>query len=55
MWPSITYQPFQLARAMFGAKPWREPPPLLQGDLADWRSRTKSDDPSIVLPVLPSS
>ena len=55
MWPSITYQPLQLARAMMGAKPWRDPTPLPHTDRDDWRSRTNSEDPSISLPVLPSS
>ncbi len=55
MWPSITYQPRQLARALLGARPWREPSPLPRADIADWRSQTQSEDPSIALPVLPSS
>jgi MoaA/NifB/PqqE/SkfB family radical SAM enzyme len=28
LWPSIVYQPFQLLRALIGAKPWRTAPPL---------------------------
>jgi MoaA/NifB/PqqE/SkfB family radical SAM enzyme len=28
LWPSITFQPLQLARAMVGAKVWRAPEPL---------------------------
>jgi len=28
LWPSIVYQPMQLVRALFGAKPWRATPPL---------------------------
>lgn len=34
MWSSITYQPLQLARAVAGAKAWRKPLPLLQGERA---------------------
>lgn len=26
LWPSIVFQPMQLARALWGAKPWRRPP-----------------------------
>ncbi len=32
LWPSITYQPHQLARAMVGAKVWRSIPPLEAGE-----------------------
>jgi MoaA/NifB/PqqE/SkfB family radical SAM enzyme len=28
LWPSIVYQPYQLVRAIAGAKPWRSVPPL---------------------------
>jgi MoaA/NifB/PqqE/SkfB family radical SAM enzyme len=28
LWPSITYQPLQLVRAMIGARVWQGPPPL---------------------------
>jgi MoaA/NifB/PqqE/SkfB family radical SAM enzyme len=28
LWPSVTFQPAQLARAMIGAKVWRQPRPL---------------------------
>lgn len=55
MWPSITYQPIQLARAMTGAKPWRHPTPLPRHEWADWQTGTDTSDPSISLPILPSS
>jgi hypothetical protein len=35
LWPSITYQPGQLARAMVGAKVWRKPGPLAEGERVD--------------------
>ena len=34
MWPSITYQPVQLARAMAGGKVWQRPQPLGEGERA---------------------
>ncbi len=37
MWPSITFQPLQLARAMVGAKVWRQPVPLAADERADWK------------------
>ncbi len=52
MWPSITYQPLQLARAMARSKPWRNPKPLPKEERADWRRRTNVNDPSIALPIL---
>ena len=50
LWPSITFQPAQLARAMAGAKVWRNPKPLAREERADW-SRSVGD---ISLPVLTS-
>src|SRR5262245_3548246 len=35
LWPSITFQPLQLARAMVGAKVWRQPAALLPEERAD--------------------
>jgi MoaA/NifB/PqqE/SkfB family radical SAM enzyme len=32
LWPSITYQPHQLVRAMVGAKIWQKTPPLAEGE-----------------------
>jgi hypothetical protein len=37
LWPSITFQPRQLVRAMAGAKVWRKTIPLPVEDRADWR------------------
>ncbi len=28
MWPSIVFQPLQLAKAMLGSRVWRKPKPL---------------------------
>ena len=39
LWPSITYQPVQLARAIVGAKVWRRPAPLPRGDGATSAAR----------------
>lgn len=50
LWSSITYQPFQLARAMVNGKVWRRPDSLRPEEKADW-SRHIGDLP---LPVLPS-
>jgi hypothetical protein len=38
LWPSITFQPQQLVRAMAGAKVWRQPTPLLAEERAKWQS-----------------
>ncbi len=51
LWPSITFQPTQLARAMAGARVWRKPLPLTHDDRADWRGATGD----IPLPVFCSS
>ena len=37
LWPSITYQPVQLLRAMVSAKPWRKQAPLPADERAEWR------------------
>lgn len=50
LWPSITFQPVQLARAMFGAKVWTEPDALPPGQRAEWRGHTAG----IPLPVMNS-
>lgn len=34
LWPSVTFQPGQLARAMVGARVWRKPRPLAAGERA---------------------
>jgi hypothetical protein len=48
LWPSITFQPLQLARAMAGAKVWERPAPLGQDERADWSQSTGG----IPLPIL---
>ncbi len=37
MWPSITFQPLQLARAMTQAKVWQTPQALSSSERIDWR------------------
>jgi MoaA/NifB/PqqE/SkfB family radical SAM enzyme len=61
MWPSITFQPVQLMRAMASAKVWRKPVPLPEGERADWQAceKAQDNDPQRVelktsLPILPS-
>ena len=51
LWPSITYQPLQLAKAMIGAKVWQHPEPLPEAERADWRARGQH----VSLPVLQST
>jgi MoaA/NifB/PqqE/SkfB family radical SAM enzyme len=66
LWPSITFQPVQLVRAMSGARVWRKPVPLPEAERADWRSHVSRQDhkdqdykesqrsgPKAILPVLP--
>jgi len=36
LWPSITFQPVQLARALAGAKVWRKPEPLPEDERQDF-------------------
>ena len=36
LWPSITFQPLQLTRALLKAKVWNKPAPLSQEERADW-------------------
>jgi MoaA/NifB/PqqE/SkfB family radical SAM enzyme len=48
MWPSITFQPAQLGRALIGAKVWQKPTELATSERADWRDSAKS----LSLPVL---
>jgi MoaA/NifB/PqqE/SkfB family radical SAM enzyme len=48
LWPSITFQPQQLARALVGSRVWQRPKSLPQNERADW---TKSGT-SIPLPVV---
>lgn len=51
LWPSITYQPRQLARATIGARVWRRPTPLPESERVDWRSSAND----VSLPVLNES
>lgn len=37
MWPSIVFQPTQLAKSMFGSKAWRRCEPLPAAERAEWR------------------
>lgn len=48
LWPSITFQPIQLIRALASAKVWRKPEPLRPEERADWRGHTAD----VPLPVL---
>ncbi len=48
LWPSITFQPLQLARAMTGAKVWEKAPPLQAGERADYSDKLAG----IPLPVI---
>jgi MoaA/NifB/PqqE/SkfB family radical SAM enzyme len=36
MWPSVTYQPVQLAKALIGSRPWAKPDPLPEAERVDW-------------------
>ena len=40
MWPSITFQPKHLAKALIGAKVWRKSAPLAADERADLRNST---------------
>ncbi len=53
LWPSITFQPVQLAKAMVGAKVWRHPAPLLTEERADYSDAAGALNPRVSLPVLP--
>ena len=62
MWPSITFQPVQLVRAMAGAKIWRKTAPLPEGERVDWKASengqdlgdSQSRESKLSLPVLPA-
>ena len=62
MWPSITFQPVQLVRAMAGARVWRKTVPLPERERTDWRSGEEAQGPDdsaplgtkMPLPILPS-
>ncbi|MCG3160956.1 MAG: hypothetical protein JMDDDDMK_02032 [Acidobacteria bacterium] len=53
LWPSITFQPVQLAKAMVGAKVWRHPAPLPVDERADYSDAAGALNPRVSLPVLP--
>lgn len=63
MWPSITFQPVQLVRALAGAKIWRKTDPLPIEERADWRrseqvqadAGSQRSEPVVSLPILPAS
>lgn len=48
LWPSITFQPQQLTRALVGSRVWRKPKTLPESQRADW----KQPGVSIPLPVV---
>src|SRR5215813_12980268 len=50
LWPSITFQPRQLLRAMTGARVWRKSVPLSVEERVDWRR----SETSISYPVSPT-
>jgi MoaA/NifB/PqqE/SkfB family radical SAM enzyme len=50
LWPSITFQPLQLARALVGVKFWNRPAPLPAQERADY----KHPGARASLPVLPT-
>ena len=56
MWPSITYQPAQLAKAMVGGKVWRDPAPLPAEERVDYRAGLEAAEAQhesvLSLPVL---
>ena len=51
LWPSITFQPLQLIKAMLGAKVWRKPQILPSAEQINW----KQPGVSIPLPVIQST
>jgi len=53
LWPSITFQPAQLVRAMVGARVWSRPTPLLAEERADYSEAAGALNPRVSLPVLP--
>jgi len=50
LWPSITFQPRQLVKAMAGARVWRKSVPLSVEERVDWRR----SETSISYPVSPT-
>jgi hypothetical protein len=54
LWPSITFQPVQLTRALAQSKAWRRAAPLPAEERADWKDAAGAEDckPKASLPVL---
>jgi hypothetical protein len=54
MWPSITFQPLHLVRALYGSKFWRKPQVLQKDERADYCNcavgRQAKDSQSIIEP-----
>ncbi|MBI4817653.1 MAG: radical SAM protein [Deltaproteobacteria bacterium] len=53
LWPSIVFQPVQLARAMKGARVWEKPSPLRPEDRATWRPSPETPRVEASAPPLP--
>lgn len=53
MWPSITFQPRHLAKAMVGAKVWEKVPALTDGERVDYTELAKPLQPAKSHPALP--
>lgn len=51
MWPSITFQPLQLTRALTQAKVWQVPEPLAADERISWEGHTGD----VPLPVMPGA
>jgi hypothetical protein len=46
MWPSIVYQPTQLAKSLLGAKAWRRPEPLRDDERVDYSEAAAPLEPA---------
>jgi MoaA/NifB/PqqE/SkfB family radical SAM enzyme len=44
MWPSITFQPLELIKALGSSKPWRQPRPLTEDERADYSDSLASNE-----------
>jgi hypothetical protein len=44
MWPSITYQPLELIKALWSSKPWRLPSSLRKEERADYSNCRESNE-----------
>ena len=45
MWPSITYQPLELIKALCSSKLWRQPRPLREDERADYSDCLADHEP----------